>query len=239
METKMKEKVTSFYKDAAAAVNAGLRKYIMSVFSHMCIGLGITGVVAFAVSSSPSIMHALFATGLQWLVLLAPLGIVIYLSARLTRMSASTATAWFYLYAACLGISLAPIFIVYTGESIASTFFISSSMFLSMVIYGYSTEKDLTQMGSFLFMGLIGIIIASVINIFIGSSTTNFVISILGVLIFTGLTAFDIQRIKSYYLEGDSLETSDKKAIFGALSLYMDFINLFLYILRLMGSRRN
>lgn len=235
----MKEKVTSFYKDAAAAVNAGLRKYIMSVFSHMCIGLGITGVVAFAVSSSPSIMHALFATGLQWLVLLAPLGIVIYLSARLTRMSASTATTWFYLYAACLGISLAPIFIVYTGESIASTFFISSSMFLSMVIYGYSTEKDLTQMGSFLFMGLIGIIIASVINIFIGSSTTNFVISILGVLIFTGLTAFDIQRIKSYYLEGDSLEISDKKAIFGALSLYMDFINLFLYILRLMGSRRN
>lgn len=235
----MKEKVTSFYKDAAAAVNSGLRKYIMSVFSHMCIGLGITGVVAFAVSSSLSIMHALFATGLQWLVLLAPLGIVIYLSSRLTRMSALTATTWFYLYAACLGISLAPIFIVYTGESIASTFFISSSMFLSMVIYGYSTEKDLTQMGSFLFMGLIGIIIASVINIFIGSSTTNFVISILGVLIFTGLTVFDIQRIKSYYLDGDSLEISDKKAIFGALSLYMDFINLFLYILRLMGSRRN
>ncbi len=235
----MKENITSFYKDAANAINIGLRKYMLSVFTHMSIGLVCTAIISLLVSTSPTIMSVLFTTGLQWLLLLVPLGIVIYLSARITHISAEVATTWFYIYSACIGASLAPIFVVYTGESIASTFFIAASMFLSMVIYGYTTEKDLTGFGSFLIMGLFGIIIASIVNIFIGSSTTNFVISILGVLIFTGLTAFDTQNIKSYYFESDSQDITNKKAIFGALTLYLDFINLFLHILRLLGSRRD
>ncbi len=235
----MKDKVSSFYKDAAAAINAGLRKYMLSVFTHMSIGLAFTALVAFFVSSSPAMMRMLFTTGLQWLVFLAPLGIVIFLSARIANLSAEAATGWFYAYSASVGASLAPIFLVYTGESIVTTFFITSSMFLSMVIYGYTTEKDLTGFGSFLIMGLFGIIIASIVNIFVRSSATSLVISVIGVLVFTGLTAFDAQRIKSMYFEGDSQEITEKKAIFGALSLYMDFINLFLYILRLLGARRD
>ena len=235
----MKDKVSSFYKDAADAVNAGLRKYMLSVFTHMSIGLAFTALVSFFVSSSPAMMRMLFTTGLQWLVFLAPLGIVIFLSARIANLSAEAATGWFYAYSASVGASLAPIFLVYTGESIVTTFFITSSMFLSMVIYGYTTDKDLTGFGSFLIMGLFGIIIASIVNIFVRSSATSLVISVMGVLIFTGLTAFDAQRIKSMYFESDSQEVTEKKAIFGALSLYMDFINLFLYILRLLGARRD
>ncbi|MBE6447473.1 MAG: Bax inhibitor-1/YccA family protein [Alphaproteobacteria bacterium] len=235
----MKDKVTSFYKDAAAAVSLGLRNYMLKVFTHMSIGLAFTAIVSFAISTSPALMRTLFATGLQWIVLLAPLGIVLFLSARIAHLSSEAATAWFYAYSASVGASLAPIFLVYTGESIVTTFFIASSMFLSMVIYGYTTEKDLTGVGSFLIMGLFGVVIASIVNIFVRSSVTSLIISIVGVLVFTGLTAFDAQRIKSMYFDGDAQDITEKKAIFGALSLYMDFINLFLYILRMLGARRD
>ena len=173
------------------------------------------------------------------LVMLVPLGISIYLSARMSQISAGTAGTLFVVFAACLGLTLAPIFLVYSGESIAYSFFITSAMFLSMVIYGYVTGKDLTGFGAFLFMGLIGLIIASFVNLFVQSSAFMFVISIIGVVIFTGLTAYDTQIIKSIYFSDDSEEVTQKKAIFGALRLYLDFVNLFLYILRLVGSRRN
>lgn len=235
----MKNNVSPYYKEAVSAVNAGLRSYMLDVFSNMGIGLVITAIVAYFTCTSQTLMYALYATGLKWLVLFLPLGIVLFLSARISKMSASQATAWFYFYALTIGFSLAPMCLIYTGESIASAFFISAAMFLSMVIYGYSTDKDLTGFGAFLVMALLGIIVASIVNLFIHSSATGFVISICGVLIFTGLTAFDAQRIKSYYFEEDGKDRSKKKAVFGALQLYLDFINLFLYVLRLFGGRRD
>lgn len=235
----MKDKVTSFYKDAAAAVDSGLRKYMLAVFSHMFIGLMITAGVSYFISTSQSLMQTMFSTGLQWVLLFAPLAVVIYLSAKIHKMSVDTARMWFYAFSALEGISLAPICLIYTGESIASAFFVTSAMFLSMVIYGYSTDKDLTGVGAFLTMGLFGIIIASLVNLFIGSSKVSFIISVLGIIVFTGLTAWDTQVIKSYYFGGEEQDISDKKSIIGALRLYLDFINLFLYILRFMGNRRS
>lgn len=236
----MKDNATPFYKDAAAAVDAGLRKYMLNVFSYMSAGLAISAVLAYLVSVSPTMMSIFFSSPVTAIaIMLVPLGISIYLSARIANISVGTAGTLFVVFAACLGISLAPIFLVYSGESIAYSFFITSAMFLSMVIYGYVTGKDLTGFGSFLFMGLIGLIIASVVNLFVHSSALMFVISIIGVVIFTGLTAYDTQVIKSIYFSDDSEEVSQKKAIIGALQLYLDFVNLFLYILRLVGSRRN
>lgn len=235
----MKDKVTPFYNDAVSAIDAGLRKYMLGVFSRMSVGLALTAIVAYAVSTSQSLMISLFNTGLFWVMLFAPLAMVLYLSARVDSMSAQTAQGWFYAYSAINGASLAPIFLVYSGASIALTFFSTSAMFLSMVIYGYSTEKDLTSVGSFCFMGLIGIIIASLVNIFTKSSTVSLVISLVGVVVFTGLTAWDSQVIKSYYFEGEEQESQDKKAVIGALRLYLDFINLFLCILRFMGAKRD
>ncbi len=236
----MKNNATPFYKDAAAAVDAGLRKYMLNVFSYMSAGLAVSAIVAYFASTSPAIMAMFFSSPMSAiLIMLVPFGISIYLSARIASISANTAGTLFVVFAACLGLSLAPIFLMYSGESIAYAFFITSAMFLSMVIYGYVTEKDLTGFGTFLFMGLIGLIIASVVNLFINSSAFMFVISAIGVVIFTGLTAYDTQVIKSIYFNDDSEEISNKKAIFGALKLYLDFVNLFLYILRFVGAKRN
>jgi FtsH-binding integral membrane protein len=236
----MKDKATSFYKDAASAVDAGLRKHMLSVFSYMSAGLALTAVVAWCTACSPRVMAFLFHNPLIFTVAaLAPLGIVIYLRVKLSSISAEKAKFLFLTYAACLGLSLSSIFLVYSGSSIVGTFFVASSMFLSMVIYGYVTEKDLTNWRSLLTMALIGLIISSVVNMFAKSTTFEFVISSIGVVIFTGLTAYDAQVVKSCYFESDSAEASEKKAIFGALRLYLDFINLFLHILRFMGSRRD
>ncbi|MDR0753686.1 MAG: Bax inhibitor-1/YccA family protein [Holosporaceae bacterium] len=236
----IKKKVASYYKDAVGVVDAGLRTYMLRVFSYMSGGLALTALVAYFVSSSPSLMAFLFYNPFVFAIItLAPLGISIYLVTQLAHISKETAQMLFLTYSTCLGMSLASIFIVYSGSSITSTFFVTSSMFLSMTIYGYVTDKDLTSWGSFLTMGLFGIIIASIINIFTHSSAFTFGISLLGVLIFTGLTAYDIQIIKSYYFESDNVEVSEKKAIYGALRLYLDFINLFLSLLRLVGSRRD
>ena len=236
----MKNEATPFYKDAAAAVDAGLRKYMLNVFSYMSAGLAISAIVAYFASTSPAIMSMFFSSPMSAvLIMLVPLGITIYLSAKIADISASTAGTLFVVFAACLGLSLAPIFLVYSGESIAYTFFITSAMFLSMVVYGYVTEKDLTSFGAFLFMGLIGLIIASVVNLFLRSSAFMFAISAIGVVIFTGLTAYDTQVIKSIYFSDDSADVSQKKAIYGALKLYLDFVNLFLYILKFIGVKRN
>ncbi len=220
-----------------AVIDEGLRAYMLGVYNYMASGLALTGVVAFIVANTPFLMDAIFGTPLLWVVMLAPLGVVFFMSARIQSMSAGAAQATFWVFAVLMGMSLASIFIVYTGASIARVFFITASVFGAMSIYGYTTKRDLTGWGSFLFMGLIGIIIASVVNIFLASSALEFAISVIGVLVFVGLTAYDTQNIKSMYVESDGAAVVTKKAIMGALRLYLDFINLFLMLLRLFGNR--
>ncbi len=222
----------------AAEIDVGLRQYMLQVYNYMASGLALTGIVAYAVSTSETAMQVIFGTGLFWIAVLAPLGLVFFLSARINHIQASTAQALFWVYAALMGLSLASIFIMYTGTSIARVFFITAGTFAGMSLYGYTTKRDLTKWGSFLFMGLIGIIIASVVNMFLASSALYFVISVIGVLVFVGLTAYDTQAIKSIYSAADDSETHGKKAIMGALKLYLDFINLFMMLLHLFGGRR-
>ncbi len=220
-------------------VDVGLRSYMLSVFNYMGLGLAITGIVAFVVASSPAIYGPIFGSPLKWVVMLAPLGFVFYLGARINQMSVSAAQITFWVFAAVMGISLASIFLVFTGESVARVFFITAAAFGATSLYGYTTKRDLTNFGSFLFMGLIGIVIASVVNIFLGSSALQFAISVIGVLVFTGLTAWDTQRIKEVYYEGDAGDVVAKKSIMGALSLYLNFINLFVMLLQLFGNQRS
>ena len=220
---------------SAAEIDEGLRAYMLRVYNYMASALALTGIVAMAVSTSPTLMQAIFGTGLHWIVMLAPIGLVLFLSFRIHKMSFGAAQTTFWIYAALMGLS--SIFLVYTGESIARTFFITAGTFAAMSLYGYTTKKDLSGWGSFLFMGLIGIIIASVVNIFLASSMLQFVISAAGVLIFTGLTAYDTQRIKESYHAHDDQATAGKKAIFGALQLYLDFVNLFVMLLQFFGNR--
>jgi len=222
-----------------SSYDVGLRKYMLGVYNNMGIALAISGLISILVSSSPELMSAIFGSPLKWLVMFAPLVFVFIFGAKINSMSVDTARACLWGFAALMGLSLAPIFLVYTGASIARAFFITASLFGAMSLYGYTTKKDLTGMGSFLFMGLIGVVIASLVNIFLKSSGLDFVVSILSVIIFTGLTAYDSQRIKSmYYQLAGSEEAISKAAIMGALSLYMDFINLFITMLRFFGDRR-
>ncbi len=221
----------------AAGIDAGLRAYMLKVYNYMCIGLALTGAVAFATSTSPAMMQAIYGTPLQWVVMLAPIGMVFFLAAKVHSMKASTAQTVFWVYAGLMGLSLSYIFIAYTGASVTRVFFITAGAFAGLSLYGYTTKKDLSGMGSFLIMGVIGLIIASVVNIFLESTAMQFAISVLGVLIFAGLTAYDTQRIKSIYYEGDSTEAAEKKAIMGALTLYLDFINMFIFMLQLFGNR--
>lgn len=226
-------------RGGAAQIDVGLRSYMQSVFNFMAMGLGLTGLVAFAVAQSPELVHALYMTPLKWVVLLAPLGLVFYLSFSIQRVSQATAQLLFWVYSGLMGLSLGSIFLLYTSQSITRVFFITASMFLAMSLYGYTTKKDLTSMGSFMIMGLIGIVIAGLVNIFLQSSAMQFAISILSVIIFTGLTAYDVQRIKDMYYVSAAGEALGKVAIMGALTLYLDFINLFMALLRLFGDRRD
>ncbi|MEQ8667452.1 MAG: Bax inhibitor-1/YccA family protein [Rhodospirillales bacterium] len=221
----------------AAGIDVGLRAYMLRVYNYMTVGLALTGAVAFAASTSTGLMQAIYGTPLQWVVMLAPLGFVFFLAARVHSMSVKTAQVTFWVYAAIMGLSLSYIFLAFTGASIARVFFIAAGTFAGMSLYGYTTKKDLSGIGSFLMMGLIGLIIASVVNIFMASDALHFVISVAGVLIFTGLTAWDTQRIKSIYRESDGSAVAEKKAIMGALTLYLDFINLFIMMLHLFGNR--
>ena len=233
-----KEPVQS-YRKVANIIDFGLRQYMLNVFSYMSGGLAVTAFVAYIASTSQAFMSFLLSSpSTYWLIALAPLGIAFYLIFRISSMSPEKAKALFFGYAAMLGLSLSSIFLIYSTASIAQTFFVTSSMFLSMVIYGYVTKRDLTSFGSFLLMGLIGLIIAGVVNVFMKSSVASLVISAIGVIVFTGLTAYDTQVIKSYYTELDSDGTSEKKAIIGAFRLYLDFINLYLYLLRFLGKAR-
>ena len=231
------------------AIDAGLRAYMIRVYNYMTAGVALTGLVAwFAFSAAVNqtgagleftpFGHTLFESPLKWVLILAPLGLVMVMSFGINRLSSATALTLFFVYAGLLGLSLSTIFLVYTGASITRVFFISAATFGAMSLYGYTTQRDLTGFGSFLFMGLIGIIIASLVNIFLHSSGLDWVISVLGVLIFTGLTAYDTQNIKEMYSPMDDGTVAGRKAVMGALRLYLDFINLFLMLLRLFGDRR-
>jgi FtsH-binding integral membrane protein len=219
-------------------IDEGLRSYMLQVYNYMGLGLAITGVVAFLVAATPALYEPIFTTPLKWVVMLAPLGFVFFLSAKIRTMSAGAAQMTFWAFAAVMGLSMASIFLVFTGASIARVFFITAAMFGSMSIYGYVTKRDLSAWGSFLFMGLIGIIIAMVVNIFLQSAAVQFAVSVIGVLVFTGLTAYDTQRIKSMYYELDAADVATRKAIMGALSLYLNFINMFVMLLQLFGATR-
>lgn len=240
----------------AHLIDEGLRSYMLQVYNYMAIGLAITGLVALggymmAVTADPSaaaaqlkggvyltnIGVALFTSPLKWVVMLAPLGMVFFLSARISKMSVSSGQLTFWIFAALMGLSLSSIFLVYTHGSIARVFFITSAAFGALSLFGYTTKKDISGWGSFLFMGLIGIVIAMVVNIFLASSALQFAISVIGVLVFAGLTAYDTQQIKEMYYAGDDSTTAGRKAIMGALKLYLDFINLFIMLLHLFGNR--
>jgi hypothetical protein len=219
---------------------------MLRVYNYMLLGLALTGAAAWFTASVPAFSNLFFqvtARGytlsmLGWVVLLAPLGLVFFLSFRIQQMSFAAAQATFWVYAALMGIGLTPVLLLYTGASVAQVFFITAATFGAMSLYGYTTKRDLSAFGSFLFMGLIGIIIASLVNMFLQSSMMQWVISVIGVLIFTGLTAYDTQSIKETYYVGDDGSVAGKKALMGALRLYLDFVNLFLMLLRLMGDRR-
>ena len=232
-------------------IDEGLRAYMLKVYNYMASGVLLTGVISLflfklsvvtsvdgSIIGLTSLGNTLYNSSLMWIVMLAPLGVVLYMSFGIRKMSAAKAQGTFWVFAALMGASLSSIFLVYTGASITRVFFITAGTFGAMSIYGYTTKRDLTRLGSFLMMGLIGIIIASIVNIFMKSSMMHFVISIIGVLVFVGLTAYDTQKIKNMYLVSDTGEVMGKKAVMGALTLYLDFINLFLMLLRLFGQRR-
>ena len=224
-----------------AMIDEGLRAYMLKVYNLMALGLAITGVAAYGTYalavSNPAFANLLFASPLRWVIMLAPLALVFFLSFRINSMSVGAAQATFWGYAALMGLSLSSIFIVFTGESIVQTFFIAAASFGALSLYGYTTKKDLSGMGSFLIMGLFGLIIASLVNIFLQSSAMGFAISVIGVLIFAGLTAYDTQKIKEMYFDGDDVVVAGRKAIMGALTLYLDFINLFMFLLQFLGNR--
>ncbi|MDE2464032.1 MAG: Bax inhibitor-1/YccA family protein [Alphaproteobacteria bacterium] len=237
-------------ESAAGLYDAGLRSYMLRVYNYMIVGLGLTGVTAWIVANVAPV-RALFyqvqqtATGyayglstLGWVALIAPIGLVLLLSFRINRMSLGAAQLAFWGYASLVGIALAPILLLYTGASVAEVFFITAATFGAMSLYGYTTGRDLTGFGSFLFMGLIGIVIAMVVNMFLHSAAMQFVISVIGVLIFTGLTAYDTQAIKESYSANLDGSLQGRAAIMGALRLYLDFINLFIMLMQLMGQRR-
>ena len=227
----------------AVGIDAGLRQYMLRVYNYMAGGVALTGIVAYAfanmLATNPALVQAVYGSPLKWVIIFAPLGFALLFGMRIHAMATTTAQLLFWAFAGVMGLSLASIFLIYTGESIARVFFISAGTFGAMSLYGYTTKRDLTGWGSFLFMGLIGLIIASVVNLFLGSSALGFAISVIGVLVFTGLTAYDTQKIKEWYSEYDEGGVMTKKAIYGAFNLYLDFINLFVMLLRLMGTARN
>ncbi|MGE5503724.1 MAG: Bax inhibitor-1/YccA family protein [Actinomycetota bacterium] len=223
----------------AAQIDVGLRQYMLRVYNYMASGLALTGIVALLIGTNNELLRVLYGTPLKWVVMFAPLAVVFFMSARIEQMRASTAQGLFWLYAGLVGASLSFIFAVYTGTSIARVFFITAAAFAGLSLYGYTTKKDLSGFGSFLIMGVWGLLIAGIVNIFLQSAMMQFVISAAGVLIFAGLTAWDTQRIKEIYWEADGEEIAAKKAVIGALALYIDFINLFMFMLQFLGVRRD
>ena len=239
------------YAGQTAAVDAGLRAYMLRVYNYMAAAVALSGVVAYAtfnaavttdaagkIVSLTAFGQTIFSPMVMLVLLLGTLGLVFFISFRIQALQYSTALTLFMVYAGLLGVTLAPIFLTYTGTSITRTFFISAASFGALSLYGYTTQRDLSPIGSFLIMGLFGLILASLVNIFWPSSALSFAISVIGVGIFAGLTAYDTQRIKEMYDVNDDGTVAGRKAVMGALSLYLDFINLFLFLLRFLGDRR-
>ncbi len=232
-------------KSTSVEIDLGLKAYMNKVYSFMAVGLALTGVIAhltstlafnFSTNTYTNFGATIYGSPLAFLIMLAPLGFIIAINMGISRMKESTVQVLFWAFASVMGLSLSSIFIQYTGESVARVFFITAGAFGGLSLYGYTTKKDLTGWGSFLFIGLIGILIASIVNIFVASTALQFGISVIGVLVFAGLTAYDTQRIKAMYYDGTGQE--GKKAIMGALTLYLDFINLFIMLIQLFGQRR-
>ena len=228
----------------ASQIDMGLRSYMLGVYNHMTTALALTGLMAMALNflsfsggQLTTIGHIFYNTPMKWVVILAPLGMVFYISARLNKISAGKARNLFYVYAGLMGLSLSSLLLIYTGASVARAFFVTAAAFAALSIYGYTTKKSLSGLGSFLIMGVFGLIIAQIVNIFLASSSLDFMITIIGVLIFAGLTAYDTQKIKNMYLAGDDNETAGKKSVLGALTLYLDFILMFQFLLALIGNR--
>lgn len=220
-----------------AVHDEGLRQHMLRVYNYMGVGLVVTGLVAFMISSTPALYVPIFSSPLKWVVMLAPLAFVMLFSFKMQTMSAASAQAMFWAFCAVMGLSLASVFLVFTGTSIARTFFIAATMFGATSLYGYTTRRDLTQFSSFLIMGLIGVVIASIVNIFLGSTALQFAISVIGIAVFIGLTAWDTQTIKEQYAENFDAESRQKLAVFGAFSLYLNFINIFQLLLNFTGER--
>lgn len=231
-------RLTESLNVSRAEIDAGLRQFMLSVYSYMGFGLALTGIVAYLAAESGFYASLVQTPLLFWTIVLAPLVLVIFLSFRIDKISLGAAQTAFWAYAGLVGLSLSGIFLVYTGESIARTFAVAAATFLAMSLYGYTTRRELARVGSFFLMGLIGLVIAALVNLFLASSTLQLAISMIGVIVFVGLTAYDTQRIKEIYLQNDTVTIAGKKAIFGALTLYLDFINLFLMLLQLSGERR-
>ena len=231
-----------------AALDQGLRSYMLGVYNYMTSALAVTGLAAYGTKMltvteignqtffSP-LGVALYASPLKWVVMLAPLAMVFWLSARIHAMSVAKAQGVFYAFAALMGISLSSVLIVYTGESVARAFFITAAAFASLSLYGYTTKRDLGPLGAFLMIGVVGLLLSMIVNMFVGSMEFDLLICVGGVLIFAGLTAYDTQAIKLMYMASDSHSTAQKKSIHGALRLYLDFINMFLFLIQLIGNR--
>jgi FtsH-binding integral membrane protein len=243
---------TSVGRAGATEIDQGLRSYMLGVYNYMTLGLGLTGLVAYGAKMLGTVSdasghlvgltplgQALYASPLKWVVMLAPLGFVLLFSFRINQMSAASARNMFLGFAAVMGLSLSTLLIVFTGTSVARAFFVTAAAFGGLSLYGYSTRRDLSAFGSFLVMGVIGLVIASLVNMFVQSSAMQFGLSVLSVLIFSGLTAWDTQAIKEMYYASDDHETATKKSINGALMLYLDFVNIFQSLLSLTGSRNN
>ena len=223
-------------------IDQGLRAFMLGVYNNMAMGLALTGIVALGAyawaASNPAVAQVLYVSPLKWVIMLAPLAFVFGLSAAVERMQPATARLVFLAFAAVMGLSMSSIFLVFTGQSIAQTFFVTAASFGALSLWGYTTKRDISGWGSFLFMGLIGLILAMIVNIFLASSALQFAISAIGVLVFAGLTAYDTQRLKYTYdvVAGDAV-AAGRASIIGALQLYLDFINLFMFLLQFMGNR--
>jgi FtsH-binding integral membrane protein len=243
------------YARTGVDVDQGLRAFMLGVYNNMAIGLALTGLVALGtnmltVSAVPTAYHvgkiyltdagaALYLSPLRWVVMFAPLAFVLFFSFKIGSMAASSARTLFFAFAAVMGLSLSSILLIYTGASVARAFFITAAAFGSLSLYGYTTKRDLGPVGSFMIMGLFGVIIASLVNLFLQSAAMQYGLSMLSVLIFAGLTAYDTQAIKSMYLESDGYEVATKKSVNGALMLYLDFINIFMSLVQLTGQRND
>jgi FtsH-binding integral membrane protein len=220
-----------------AEIDQGLRKHMLGIYNYMTSGVLLTGIIAMLVAGSPAMLSAIFSGPQAYVVMFSPFIMVLVMNFGINKLSTTALQACYWVFAALMGLSLSTIFLAYTGASIAKVFFITAAAFASLSLYGYTTKKSLSGWGSFLFMGLVGIIIASIVNIFLQSSAMEFVISVLGVLIFAGLTAYDTQRLKEMYFVGYDSTSLAKLSLMGALSLYLNFINMFLFLLQLFGSR--